>query len=106
MFGEKIAVKLEVVARRALNVKNKDGMAGVISVDFIANNRGAFTVICAALAPYYLNATKEERIPLDDIIARYRHLPNCSNEEYFKSTEQATEELKALLNDLGVQDYE
>ncbi|MRH41788.1 hypothetical protein GH741_03765 [Aquibacillus halophilus] len=102
MFSQQIAIKLEIVAKRALNIQDKDGMAGVVSTNFIENEKGAFTVLCTALAPYYLNATKEERIPLDSIIERYRHLQDCGIEEYFKSTDRAAEELTLLLNHLGV----
>ncbi|WP_138415210.1 hypothetical protein [Aquibacillus sediminis] len=106
MFSEQIAIKLEVVARRALNIKNPSGMGGIISAEYIEKHRGAFTVICMALAPYYLNATEEERIPLDDIVERYQHLQTCGLEEYFKTVSHATEELKTLFHDLGVQDAE
>ncbi|MDL4842240.1 hypothetical protein [Aquibacillus rhizosphaerae] len=106
MLGEQIAVKLELVARRALNIKQKDGMAGVISTDYILNKNGAFTVICAALAPYYLNATNEERVPLDALINRYKSLEDCNSETYFKTMDRATEDLRSLLHMLGVQDAE
>ena len=102
MFSQQIAIKLEVVARRALNIKKQGGMSGIISADYIENQRGAFTVLCTALAPYYLNATEEERAPLNDMIDRYQHLQDCSHEEYFKTTDRAAEELKSLLDDLGV----
>lgn len=82
-------------------------MGGVISAQHIEKEHGAFTVICAALAPYYLNATEEERKTLNDIIERYKVLnENCSPEEYFKIIDRASEELKNLLNHLGVQDVE
>ncbi|WP_077623016.1 hypothetical protein [Sediminibacillus massiliensis] len=103
MFSQKIAMKLEMTARRALNVKNPGGMAGIVSADYIEKERGAFTVLCSAIAPYYLNAIPEERGTLDDIIDRYRYLEDCSHEEYFKGTDRATEELRALLDMLGVQ---
>ncbi|WP_186580569.1 hypothetical protein [Aquibacillus kalidii] len=106
MFSNQIAIKLEITARRALNIQQKSGMASVISTEFIENERGAFTVLCAALAPYYLHATKVERAPLDDFIERYKHLRNCSNEEYFKGTDRASEELRILLDNLGVQNYD
>lgn len=106
MFSQQIAIKLEVSARRALNVKHQGGMAGIISADFIEKDRGAFTVLCAALSPYYLNATSEEREPLDTMIDRYRVLTSCSNEDYFKLTDRAAEELRLLLDQLGVQDAE
>ncbi|WP_226037345.1 hypothetical protein [Aquibacillus saliphilus] len=104
MLGQQIAIKLEITARRALNIKKQGGMAGVISADFIEKDKGAFTVLCTAIAPYYLNTTSDERQPLDEIIERYRHLQDCSLEEYFKATDRATEELKTLLDNLGVQD--
>lgn len=106
LFSQQIAIKLEVVARRALNIKKKGAMAGVISAEYIEKQRGAFTVICSALAPYYLNATPEERAPLDDIIERYRYLEDSSSEFYFKGIDKATEELRVLFDDLGVQDAE
>lgn len=104
MFNEQSAIKLEVVARRALNIKHKDGMAGTISKDFILHQNGAFTVICASLAPYYLNATSEERTTLDSMIENYRILNDCDTKTYFKMMGLATEELRNLLNHLGVQD--
>ncbi|SDJ86329.1 hypothetical protein [Sediminibacillus albus] len=103
MFSQQIAIKLEIAAKRALNIKKNNSMAGVISVDFIENKQGAFTVLCACLAPYYLNATDEERITLDDLIQRYSYLQDCSIESYYKGTDRAAEELKLLLDDLGVQ---
>ncbi len=103
MFSQQIAIKLEIAAKRALNIKKKNSMAGIITVDYIENDQGAFTVLCSALAPYYLHATDEERVTLDDMIDRYRYLQNCSMEEYYKGTDRAAEELKILLDDLGVQ---
>ncbi len=102
MFSQQIAIKLEIAAKRALNIKKKNSMAGIITVDYIENSQGAFTVLCAALAPYYLNAAEEERVALDDIIDRYQYLQNCSIEDYYKGTDRAAEELKILLDDLGV----
>lgn len=104
MFKEQSAIKLEVVARRALNIKHKDGMAGTISKDFILHHNGAFTIICAALAPYYLNATSEERITLDSMIEKYSILYDCDTKNYFKMMDLAAEELRVFLNHLGVQD--
>ncbi|MDC3417972.1 hypothetical protein [Aquibacillus salsiterrae] len=107
LFGEQISIKLELSARRALNIKEKNGMGGIFSANYIEKHRGAFTVLCAALAPYYLNSTEEQRKTLDEMINRYQILEeDCSSEEYFKTTNRAAEELKSLLNDLGVQDAE
>ena len=103
MFSQQIAVNLETAARRALNIKGRGGMAGVISVDYIEKQQGAFAVLTASLAPYYLNATKEEREPLDEMLEKYMFLQDCSPEEYYKGVSSAAEELKALLERLGVQ---
>jgi hypothetical protein len=106
MFGKQISIKLEIVAKRALNIKKQEEFGGVICSDFIEKQKGAFTVLCIALAPYYLNATTVERKTLDEIIERYRYLEDCETEEYFKGIDRASEELRRLLNDLGVQDPE
>jgi hypothetical protein len=106
LFGQQISIKLEVVARRALNIRKKEEMGGVISADYIEKENGAYTVLCAAIAPYYLNATELERITLNDMLERYRYLQSCDKEEYFKGIDRASEELRRLLNDLGVQDAE
>jgi hypothetical protein len=51
--------RLEQVARRALNLNSKgEGLTGIIDTDFI-NRRGAFTVLVAALSPYYKDASPE-----------------------------------------------
>ncbi|WP_112181524.1 MULTISPECIES: hypothetical protein [Paraliobacillus] len=104
MMNEQNAIKLEIVARRALNIKHKDGMAGTISKDFILHNNGAFTIICASLAPYYLHATSEQRIILDSMIENYRILNDCDKQTYFKMIALVAEELRNFLNELGVQD--
>ncbi|MCT2534233.1 hypothetical protein NC661_10115 [Aquibacillus koreensis] len=103
MFSDQIGLKLEVVAKRALFIKKNDGFAGIISADYIVKEKGAFTVLCTALAPYYLNASDKQRKTLDEMIDRYKLLQDCDLETYFKTMEKATEELKMLLDDLGVQ---
>ncbi|RBW71317.1 hypothetical protein DS031_00770 [Bacillus taeanensis] len=102
MFGQQIALKLEVVARRAINMKESGGLGGVIDADYIQKQRGGFTVICAALSPYYLHASPEARKVLNDFIEKYTYLQECPSETYFKGIERAAEELREILDHLGV----
>lgn len=106
MNNKQIAIKFEIVARRALNITHKDGMAGIISIDFVMQKKGAFTIICVLLSPYYLNATNEERKTLDLIIDRYKILYDCDTETYFEMLDRATNELRIFFDHLGVQDAE
>jgi hypothetical protein len=102
MFGEQIALKLEMVARRAINIKESGELGGVIAADYIQKQRGGFTVICAALSPYYLHASPEARKVLNDCIEKYAYLQECDSKTYFKGIEQAAEELREILDHLGV----
>lgn len=102
MFSEQIAIKLEQAAKRALNLKKEKDMAGIISSHFIIEDRGAYTVLTAALSPYYLNAIEEERVPLDQLLEKYKYLQNCSHEDYFKGVDWASEDISKLLDRLGI----
>lgn len=102
VFSEQIASKLELAAKRALNLKKKKDMAGIISSKFIIEEKGAYTVLTAALSPYYLNAMEEERIPLDQLLEKYRYLQNCSHEDYFKGVDWASEDISRLMDKLGI----
>lgn len=102
MFSEKIATKLELAAKRALNLKKQKDMTGIISSQFIIEEKGAYTVLVAALSPYYLNALEEERKPLDLLLEKYKYLQNCNNEDYFKGVDWASEDIHKLMDKLGI----
>lgn len=102
MFSEQIAGKLEKAAKRALNMQKEKDMAGIISTRFIQEEKGAYTVLAASLSPYYLNASEEERIPLDNLLEQYKYLQECSQEEYYKGVDWVSEDINKLMNRLGI----
>jgi hypothetical protein len=100
MIDHMKSLKLEYVARRALNLDSRGGMAGIIDADYI-DGRGAFTVIVAALSPYYKNATSDLRQRIDEIVDSFYFLQyDISDEEYFEGVERASEELNKLIREI------
>ncbi|REK58987.1 MAG: hypothetical protein C6P36_02810 [Geobacillus sp.] len=93
--------RLEQVARRALSLDSKEeDMAGTINADFI-NRRGAFTVLVAALSPYYKNADLELRRRIDQIVDSFRFLEDdVSDQEYFEGVERAAKVLKEFISEI------
>jgi NADPH-dependent curcumin reductase CurA len=95
------AIRLENAARRALGLDGRGGMAGVIDADFIDYGKGAFTVICAALAPYYKGANPEQVQMINAFIDKHYELKGVPD-NYDELVKKAAEELNQLLDKLNV----
>ena len=48
-----LSIQLENAARSALNLDSRGGLYGVIDADYIDRIGNAYTVLIAALSPYY-----------------------------------------------------
>ncbi|MGG3821109.1 hypothetical protein ABEU79_04865 [Geobacillus thermodenitrificans] len=97
------SLRLEHAARRALNLDSRGGMAGTIDADFI-DRRGAFTVLVAALSPYYKDASTELQQRIDQIVDSFYFLQDdISDEEYFEGVEGAAEVLNEFIREVNRQ---
>jgi hypothetical protein len=95
------SLRLENAARRALNLDSRGGIAGVIDADFI-DQRGAFTVLVAALSPYYKDASPELQERISQIVDSFYYLQDdISDEEYFEGVERAAEALNEFLREIN-----
>jgi acetolactate synthase small subunit len=104
MTDDMKSLRLEQAARRALNLDSKgERMAGTIDADFI-NRRGAFTVLVAALSPYYKDASLELKQRIDQIVNSFYFLQDdISDDEYFEGVERATEVLNQFIREVNRQ---
>ncbi|WP_134683623.1 hypothetical protein [Brevibacillus migulae] len=88
---------LETVARRALGGVERFVLGGTINSDYI-DAGGAFTVIVAALSPYY----QTHRSQVDQFIEKHLHLEGKHAREAGSEIQAAAKELSSLLETFGV----
>jgi len=98
----KISLKLEFYARRALNLKNRGAMNGVIDADYIDKVGNAFTVLIASVAPYYKDGSPDEIQQIGGFLKKFRYLDNheLNEEKYFSGVKESAEELRKLIDKL------
>lgn len=95
------SLRLEHAARRALNLDSRGGIAGTIDADYIYRRDG-FTVLVAALSPYYKDACPELQKRIDQIVDLFYFLQDdISDEEYFEGVERAAEVLNEFIREIN-----
>lgn len=96
------SIRLENVCRSALNVDSRGALYGMVDADFIDRVGNALPVIAMSVAPYYRNATSEDRQRIEDFLESFSHLgdENYDRNEYSSEVARAAEELRALLRTL------
>jgi hypothetical protein len=100
MRREETAHKLEELARKTLNVASRYSMGGIVETENIESG-GAFTIMCAMLAPYYKLGNDEQKAIIAVFIKEYDMLKNMPiNDQYFEALERLYEDLNSLISKL------
>jgi hypothetical protein len=102
IINHQISIQLEMAARSALNLQGRGALYGVIDADYIDRVGNAFTVLVAALAPYYKDSTPEVQSRIEEFLERYSFLddPDVEIEQYSDGVARAATELRELIRDL------
>jgi hypothetical protein len=97
------SLQLETLIRRALGGAESGAML-VADADFIEKG-GAFTAIVAALAPFYVGASCENKQKIHTFLKKYSVLYGpTSSSSYEENVYAATIELRRLLvKEMGIQ---
>ncbi|MEE8670444.1 hypothetical protein AABM27_03510 [Heyndrickxia faecalis] len=101
-INHQVSLRLEMAARKALNVNSRGALYGVVDADYIDQVGNAFTVLVAALAPYYKDASSEVQTRIETFLEKYSFLDDqdISKNEYSEGVEKAATELRELLGKL------
>jgi hypothetical protein len=91
-MSHQISIHLEQIARRTLKT-DWGGFGHVAHADYIDMAGGAFHVVIAVLAPFYKEASKEDKAKISEFIEKYRDLSD-------KRVREEPEKVKKLVDDL------
>ncbi|MGI8381678.1 hypothetical protein ACR0S4_24195 [Priestia megaterium] len=99
MANHQVSMRLEMAARSALSVQGRGALHGVIDADYIDRIGAAFTVLIAAVSPYYKDADAENRALIESFLDRYSFLgeSDVERERYTKGVDSAATELRELI---------
>ncbi len=97
MRREEAAHKIEELARQTLNVASRYSMGGIVEAESIENG-GAFTIMCAMLAPYYKLGNDEQKAIIAVFIKEYAPIKDMpTDDKYFKALDRLYIDLDALI---------
>lgn len=100
MRREETAHKLEELARQTLNVASRYSMGGIVEAENIETG-GAFTIMCAMLAPYYKMGNDEQKAIIAVFIKGYDMLKSMPvDDQYFRTLEKLYDDLNSLIGKL------
>lgn len=100
MRREGIAHNLVDLARKTLKVVSHYSMGGIVDVDFVESG-GAFTLMCAILAPYYKMGTDEQRAIIAVFIKQHDKLKDMPvDDAYFLAVETLYDDLNSMIGKL------
>jgi hypothetical protein len=102
IINHQISMRLEMAARSALNLQGRGALYGVIDADYIDQVGNAFTVLVAALAPYYKDSENEVQARIEGFLERYSFLDESDGEreQYSNGVDHAATELRELIREL------
>lgn len=100
--NHQVSMKLEMAARSALGVQGRGALHGVIDADYIDRIGNAFTVLVAAVAPYYKESENENRALIESFLERYSFLGelDIEREKYTEGVDSAATDLRELVKTL------
>jgi len=99
MANHQISMSLETAARKALSVQGRGVLHGVIDADYIDIIGNAFTVLIAAVSPYYKEADAENRAEIESFLDKYSFLgeSDVERDRYTEGVDSAATELRELI---------
>ncbi|WP_280146265.1 hypothetical protein P5487_013180 [Bacillus amyloliquefaciens] len=103
LINHQISMRLETAARKALRLNGRGGLYGVIDADYIDRIGRAFTVLVAAVSPYYREGSVEDKAKIDSFLEKYLYLGDTDTpkEDYSSGVQEAAEELRKLVDELN-----
>lgn len=102
IINHQISMRLEMAARSALNIQSRGALYGVVDADYIDSVGNAFTVLVAAVAPYYKDSNKEIQAVIEQFLEKYSFLDDSDGEleKYSEGVDSAATELRKLIKEL------
>lgn len=96
-------MKLEMAARSALGVQGRGALYGVVDADYIDRIGNAFTVLVAAVSPYYKDGDNQVRASIEEFLEKYSFLDenDISREQYSDGVDNASTELRELIRSIN-----
>jgi hypothetical protein len=91
------ALILEMAAREALELNERGGLNGIIDADPIRHGE-AFTVLVAALSPYYKTADSHGKQEIEEVINKYWFLKEGNKDEaYYQGLADAARDIRSII---------
>ncbi|XSD76492.1 hypothetical protein P5611_004995 [Bacillus subtilis] len=85
LINHQISMRLETAARKAFRLNGRGGLYGVIDADYIDRVGHAFTVLVAAVSPYYKDGSVEDKAKIDSFLEVIQtHLKKITRQVYKK----------------------